>query len=306
MTNTKTDLSKFNKEKNRVRLGMNILKKIRRKYRKDITVCVSPYPSIGDSYLAGLYLNACYGSEEFVVTAIGSGVAEVYHYLDISNVYKLTQDETDCLIQYCRFMGTYDDKVKILHYQPSELYTGIAQHFHGVNGLNYADIFESIVFPEMSRDDRVYPVISEGNEQNYERVLRKGKSVVIFPYADTLDIPDPDYWINLVKQLKKKGYLIATYVQGDEKAIEGTIGVTCKLSGLVSLVEYAGYFISVRNGLSDIMSRAKCRKMVLYPTTDTEAGVHGRLMDFWSLRGFGYAEDIEEYEWKQPAKKSTV
>ena len=297
---TKTDIVEFYKQINKVRLGAGILKSIRKKHGKNITVCISPYPNLTDAYLAGLYLNSYYGRGNFVVTAISYDSMEVYHYLDIKNVHRLTREETDYLIQYCRFMGNNDDKIKILHHQPEQWHVGIANNFRGAHGLNYADLFETQVFPEVERSDRIYPVSSQGSIENYELVLKKGKSVVIFPYADSLPMPGPLYWIRLVRQLKKKGYVVATYVPGDEQAIEGSIGITCKLSGLVSLVEYAGFFVSVRNGLTDIMSHANCRKMILYPETGTVTEIHGTVREFWSLIGFGYTEDVEEYEWKKP------
>lgn len=296
---SKTDIVEFYKQVNKVRLGAGILKSIRKKHGKNITVCISPYPNMTDAYLAGLYLNAFYGKGNFVVTAVSYDSTEVYRYLNINNIHRLTREETDYLIQYCRFMGNNDDKIKILHHQSEQWHVGIASNLRGVHGLNYADLFEGLVFTEMDRSYRVYPVSSRGSIENYELVLKKGKSVVIFPYADALPMPGYGYWVSLVKQLKKKGYVVATYVPGDEQAIEGSIGITCKLSGLVSLVEYAGYFVSVRNGLTDIMGRANCRKMVLYPETDIGSEIHGTIKEFWSLKGFGYTEKVEEYEWKK-------
>lgn len=277
--------------------GSIVLKKIKKQYEKKIIICVSQHPAIGDAYLAGLYLNTYYGREQFVVTAISPGSIEVYRYLNISYVYRLTQKETDHIIQYCQFMGIADDKVKILHHQPLKWHTGIAWYFHGIHGLNFADIFEAVVFPGMSREDRNYPVIQKNCDRDYETVLQKENSVIIFPYANTLYTPGSDYWIDIIQHLNKKGYCVATYIHDNEEPIENSIGVTCKLAELVSLVEYAGCFISVRNGLSDIISRAKCRKIVLYPTTGAETWIHGKIMDFWSLNGFGYGNNIEEYEW---------
>lgn len=297
---SKTDLIEFYKQLHRVRLGADILKMIRKKYGKNVTVCISPYPNLTDAYLAGLYLNVYYGKGNFVVTAVSYDSMEVYRYLGINHIHRLTREETDYLIRYCLFMGNNDDKIKILHHQPEQWHVGIANNLRGAYDLNYADLFETLVFPEVERSDRIYPVSSKGSIENYERVLKKGKSVVIFPYADALPMPGPLYWIRLVRHLKKKGYLVATYVPGDEQAIEGSIGITCKLSGLMSLVEYAGFFVSVRNGMTDIMSQANCRKMVLYPETGTGGGIHGTVKDFWSLKGFGYTENIEEYEWKKP------
>lgn len=289
---------KYYKTLKEIHFGGIVLKRIYKEFSKDIVVCVSQHPAMGDAYLAGLYLNTFYKGREFVVTAISSGTTEIYHDLGVKNIYRLSQRETDCFIQYCQFMGITEERVRILHHQSLKWHTGIAWNFHGIKGLNFADIFEAMVFPEMKREDRKYLHSEECVDKNCLYKLEKGKTFLLFPYSNTLYAPNAGFWEKLTDYLKGGGYCVATYVFAGEKPIEGSMGISCRLRELPSLAEYAGNIIGARNGLADIISRAKCRKIILYPSKGAETWIFGKIIDFWSLNGFGYAEDIEEYEWE--------
>ena len=286
--------------------GERVLKKIIQKYGERTTICVSQHPAIGDAYLASLYLMTYYKNKQFIVTSISSGSIDIYHYFNIQSVEKLSQEETDHLIQYCQFMGITEEKVKILHHQALKWHTGIAWYFHGVHQINFADVFERMVFPNLSRHDRKYPLKKADEYKGYTKRIIRGYTIVLFPYANTLYTPENFFWKNVVKQIKKKGYYAVTYVFDKEKPIEGTDKITCGLDEVISLVEYAGTFIGVRNGIMDILSQAVCRKIVLYPQTGAESWIHGKIIDFWSLRGFGYTESVEEYEWEDFEKGGFV
>ena len=281
-------------------IGFISFREIKKKYGNEFKICVSQHPALGDAYLAGLYLKNYYKNKSFVVTAISLGSIEVYEYLNIKHIFRLSLEKTDCLIQFCQFMGIKEEDVLILHHQALKWHTGIAWNFHGVNGISFADVFEAMVFPNLLRSQREYPINPEFDiSKNNFRNIKKNKSVVLFPYSNTLYSPAANYWDDLAGLLKNMGYYVFTYIFNFEKPINGTSGISCPIREINLLVEYAGMFIGIRNGITDIISRASCKKIVLYPSTGGESWIHGKIIDFWSLKSFGYANDVQEYIWDE-------
>lgn len=280
--------------------GWKLYRKIKIQYGKDTSICVSQHPALGDAYLAGLYLNAYYGSRIFIVTAVSEGAFQVYRYLGIQRIALLTQEETDCLIAFCQMAGLEQEEVRILHHQALQWHTGILWQLQGVHGLNFADMFENAVFPGISREDRIYPDIQIN--QNAEKMfdfygLEKGNTVILFPYANTLIPPDQRLWMQIIKQLRGKGKCMATYVFETQQPLAETMAVRAEIKDVAGLAELAGEMIGVRSGLMDILSIAKCRKIILYPRQGAENWIHGSLKEFWSVKAFGYCDDVEEYEY---------
>jgi len=295
------NLKEIKRREQKVQEGWNIYKKIKQVYGQDISICVSQHPALGDAYLAGLYLNSYYGEKRFVVTAISQGAMEVYQYLKVEQIYCLTQKETDCLIIFCQFTGVTQDEIRILHHQALCWHTGILWYLQGVKGLTFANLFEAAVFPGAKHEDRDYPTVALQTEVEdffVEWEIEKGNTVILFPYANTLHVPEISFWNELVCIFREKGYKVATYVFGKENPICGTAAVFCKLDQLVLLAEYAGIVAGVRNGLMDIVGRAECRKIIFYPSEGAAGWIHGSIKDYWSLAGFGYCDDAEEYEYE--------
>lgn len=294
-----TNWMEMRKREQEVREGWRVYSKIKQVYGQDTAICVSQHPALGDAYLAGLYLNSYYGEKQFVVTAIGQGAMEVYQYLEVKQICCLTQRETDCFIIFCQFIGVKQEEVRVLHHQALCWHTGVLWYLQGVKGVTFADMFEAAVFPGADRRDRNYPsVLPEMEEFLTGLEIEKEKTVILFPYANTLHVPETDFWNEVVHLIREKGYKAATYVYEKESPIEGTSAVFCKLDQLVLMAEYAGFVVGVRNGLMDIVGRAKCRKIILYPSKGAEGWIHGSIKDFWSLAGFGYCNDAEEYEYE--------
>lgn len=99
--------------------------------------------------------------------------------------------------------------------------------------------------------------------------LPRGKTVVLFPYARTVQFQqDPagimKHFITLVRHLRQAGFEVCTSVAGNELPIEGTLGTFIPFSELIPFCEAAGHAVTVRSGISDILSSATCRKIHIY------------------------------------------
>lgn len=95
--------------------------------------------------------------------------------------------------------------------------------------------------------------------------LRKGKTVIIAPYSNTVPQYTMDFWKRIVQLCKNAELDVATNISRGEKPIEGTEGLFFNLSDSIIITEYAGVFISIRSGLCDILSSSRAKKLILYP-----------------------------------------
>ncbi len=286
-------LKKFFDNISEVKKGYKVFKKIREAY-PDHVICVNQHPSLGDSYLMALYLPQYYKARKYVVTTIGTSSADVYRYMNITDIVVLDQCRTDQLISFAR-MSARSNAVKVLHHQAIKWHIGIAWQLQGANGSNFADFIEGVVFKGMTRADRRYPdKIKVDADIFYQKDLHKGNSVILFPYANTLPTPPKEYWEDTVRQKSRQGKEIYTHVRPGERPIMGTRGIELELTEIVAAAEYAGEVICARSGLADLLGTADCIKTIIYPSGGAPGWIHGELSDFWSVNGFGYCNDAIE------------
>ncbi len=273
--------------------GRQIYKELRRK-SNNYSIYISQHPAIGDAFVIGSYLKN-YFTEGDILTYIGNASKKIYELYQFSNLIELSQNQTNALIKYLQFMEIAEDKVLILHYQAIEEHSGIAFRFNGIHGLSFSDLLEIMIFRGYGCDDRVYPI--QKKYKNYD-LVKKNNSVIFFPYANTLHVPSMLFWNPIIEKYVSEGKKVYTYIFGDEKAIQGTIPISCELEQIYGLVEYAGEIVGVRSGIMDLISQAQCKKTIYYPIFGAESWINGSIIDFWSLNKMGYKVECKEIEWK--------
>ena len=283
----------------KIKKGKKILDAIQKKVGRDTFIYISQHPAIGDAYMAGLYISKEIENTSYIITAISQGSIDVYKGLGLNFIIKLSQEETDCLIEYCHFMNIDMMKIKILHHQ-AILWTGIAWKFQGINRINFHDLMHQMVFPQIPKQE--WKALTEEGTTSFDEIAR-GTSVIIFPYSNTLYTPPVEFWDYLIDILLKYEYRVYTYVHQGEKPLKNTTSFYCELSRLVSAVVWAGAFIGTRNGLMDIVCGATCKKAIFYPATGGEDWIYGKIIDYWSVKAFGYAGDVLELEWNTEERK---
>lgn len=96
--------------------------------------------------------------------------------------------------------------------------------------------------------------------------LRKGRTVLLDPYAGTFKSFPMEQWEQLAILLMKKGYSVCTNTAGTESmAVAGTTAVYIPYSKIVDFTSKAGFFIGIRSGLCDIVSASSAVMTVFYP-----------------------------------------
>ena len=160
--------------------GRKIYKKICKKYGKDICVCISQHPALGDAFLTGMYLeetNKC----KYIVTTVGEGAAEVYEMFGVEKIEILWHLESDNFIRFCEFMSISQDKIRVLHHQALAWNTGIVWNFQGVHNINFLQLLENVVFDHVDIAKRKYPkiTVNSGKEKKWSEMgIKKEESKI--------------------------------------------------------------------------------------------------------------------------------
>lgn len=245
----------------RVQRGMSMLEKLKNKYQYCFRF-LCPFSALGDVFYAMSYLPYFLEKrniKKYVVCVVGKGCYDVVKMFGHKSVENLAQNNMDEIIQ--AELYTNDNQSFILHHDRpyvinlnKALYTKMipleVMCRSGIYGLPQDTI------PCKPTHLQVYPKLDE---------LKKGKSLIVSPYAKSVTNIPMSYWECVIAEYKQKGYDIFTSAVGTEKTLQGTKRIEVPLAEMQSVVEYAGAFIGLRSGLCDVIKYANCNKTALYP-----------------------------------------
>ena len=97
--------------------------------------------------------------------------------------------------------------------------------------------------------------------------LPEGRTVILAPASRTLTPPPTAVWQALVARLRAGGWTVCQNLSAAERdAGEGLpdcVPLVCPLSELLPLAELAGWIVSARNGVCDVLSTANARLTIL-------------------------------------------
>ena len=303
----KYDLSieTFNNKKKIIEVGEEIYFSIFEQYRmvlskKEGQLFICPYPGNGDIYIIGQLLNqACFkiNINNIVFTMVGKGCASIGEMFGLKNIVVLNQAESDSLVSYARFVGQKETKTKILN----DCYQQVVnRRLRGYHGINFANMFNKVVF-NIQEDNLKFGKEKCAKEEivskyDSENGIVKGKTIILSPYANTIDTSNMVDWEKVVEQLNDKGFTVFTNCEKKEQVVSGSMQIFAPFSYMKQLVEYAGCFIGIRSGLCDVISSAKAKKIILYP----KGILFGNCstFDYFSLNSMGLCSDAIELEYE--------
>lgn len=145
----------------------------------------------------------------------------------------------------------------------------------GIFGLKKTDFQE----PQKKSDVKMVKQLFE------QYHLKKGKTLVLAPYANTVAALPEKFWSDIVKKYQSMDYTIVTNSSGEqEPAVPGTKAVLVPIELIITFVEYAGTFIGLRSGLCDLIESAEAKKVIYYPRRVYQCGA---MIDFYGLKGNG-------------------
>ena len=95
---------------------------------------------------------------------------------------------------------------------------------------------------------------------------KPGKSVLLLPYANSVQMIDMDFLEGLAERLASEGYACFTNSSTPkESALPGTAKVSFGIAETTAFIRYCGNMVSLRNGMCDIAQYIDCKMAVVYP-----------------------------------------
>ena len=133
------------------------------------------------------------------------------------------------------------------------------------------------------------PVVPDDVRSEAEQRFRAlgpvpGKTVILAPIANSIPHVIPkEWWTALVRLLAAKGLTVAVNQRNGSRGfdmitlthdtlIPGAIPFDCPLAEIIPLADLAGYHLSARSGISEILSYSTARGKVVYPIGPASPG----------------------------------
>lgn len=131
-------------------------------------------------------------------------------------------------------------------------------------------------------------------EKIIQKGVIKGKTVIIAPEANSITQLETELWNQVIVKLEEKGYAVLVNMEENEGYCAP--GYFCAYTESVPLLEYAGFFIGLRSGFCDIVSTAKCHKVVIYPakTAKADYSEHRTEIEFCGLKRMRLIEEKDD------------
>lgn len=275
--------------------GLALLKRIKEK-TDSAHVFLCPYAALGDVYLAGGYLGSYCQKENissYIVAVTTEACVEVLGMFGITCVEKVTKDGMEALVKACIFMGLNECGAGILHQRfPYPAALGRAGNY---KGIDFNALFASGVFG-LDKKDFHMPAkgkhLKEVENMFQEAGLKKGKTVLLSPYANTATGFPAGFWEERAREYLDKGYSVVTNISGEtEQAVKGTRGFFIPAGWMLDFAGYAGFFEGLRSGLCDLVSSACAEKTVYYPDRVYQ---DGDFYGFYGLKNMWPGIDVKE------------
>lgn len=300
-----------------IRGGFDIYRSLIKKYGSKTKFIICPHTGTGDIYAIGRYFHSYLDKNNithYTFLFRGKSEQKIGELYGIKGDTILSTTETWRLLMFCQFLRSKKINVIQLHHYPYIAQSHIhLEHMEGYKGITFDDMFKYVamglkedvkpVLPEFKRPDNLEKIFQEKN-------LQKGNTVILAPYSASIRFVPFEIWEHMAEVLMLLGYCVATNcVANKEKPIHGTVALSFDYEVSVSYLEYAGYFIGIRSGICDIISTAKCKKIVLYPFWDFSLlwkGIAGKTLQFFGLNNNHFCDDCIEIEFDNQSMNKIV
>lgn len=145
------------------------------------------------------------------------------------------------------------------------------------------------------------PIIAEEDrkhaEEKFEAMrLPIGKTVILCPEATSIREIDPRFWDLLSVRLRQLGWTVCTSAVKDRNIVPETIPISFSLREAIPIAEKAGWVISLRSGICDLLSSSSACLSIVYPSVRWNSG---DLMSGGSLLSMKLSSSAKEYVFEQ-------
>jgi hypothetical protein len=135
---------------------------------------------------------------------------------------------------------------------------------------------------------------ASGQEILRRHGLHSGRTVVLAPDATSTGVAPDSFWAALAGELKRGGYDVAfNNPRHTRTPIESAVSLDVPVANFLAVAEEAGWVISARSGLCDLLAHASAKLTVVYPD-ESDNPRRQQLTSGFSLVRSGLRPDAEE------------
>lgn len=179
---------------------------------------------------------------------------------------------------------------------PSHLFNGRFLRLLGLPGYNLLNLYR-MIFRLPFDAPLLKPVLGSDVVENARRRIAMldlplNKTVILAPESNSCAMIRRDFWTRLAGRLHLKGWVVCTLVMNKSNHISGTRLITFPLSEAITISELAGWVISARSGLCDLLSSSMTRLSIIYKN---QKCISGFLYDCYNMQKMGIIRHVEEY-----------
>lgn len=279
--------------------GERILCQIRELYGKDTHIFLMR-GATGDTYIQ-LAMIDCYRKKKnissYKIVADSAGCRDLAKLFREKNLIEMNGYKVDSIEKAYMLLGSKKLNVTILFPWTYSLYFNrcrirMTERFH------FMDTYQYYVFHLHEKAQLRIPVFQPLTTDKTTELIRKGfvrgKTVYMAPDANSVTRLDSEIWNQMIEGLIQKGY--AVIVNAEQAEGYHAPNYFCTYAESVPILEYAGFFIGLRSGFCDIISSARCRKIIIYPAKRAVVNYseHRTEIEFCGLKRMHLVEEADE------------
>ena len=156
----------------------------------------------------------------------------------------------------------FDDKRNFVW--SKELHNSVDRYKHDVYDLPLDTPFRNPIVKDISTEAKV--------RLNREYIIDKNRTVILAPYANSMRLMSPNFWLRLAAELNRRGFVVYTNVGKSptgmfEPPLQGTRPINVSLNEIFFLADKLRCFVSFRSGLCDLLAFANTHLICLRPQT---------------------------------------
>lgn len=273
--------------------GYKEIKKLHRLYGDD-THIIFMRGATGDAYIQMLFLDEYVrqkGIDKYIVIGDAKGVEGLRRIFCFPQYIEYPTRVADCIEKANLFWNGQGFNIRMFFYWSYGMNVFNRCRIRMTDKFNFWDTYKYFVLQlegEIRYRKPVFTEYSEPVKFRWEKQgIVKGKTVILAPDANSVTHLPIWFWNTIIRELQYKNYTVLVNCNYQNGYRAGDIFFSYEES--VPLLDYAGFFLGVRSGLCDIISTAKCKKVILYPEKQAKVNYseHRSEKEFSSLRVMG-------------------
>lgn len=237
--------------------------------RRDVYYIVCPY-GIGDTlYVASLIesFKRYRSMTQKVWLVVKKGHGQMPDWFDAVDEKLISDELVKVLNIFCVLTGTWElNNFLYGHFRKNDKWV-LLPEFAECEEKSLLYRYRKLVFhlPEdcLPEEPKIFPQ-GELLDSLIKKYRIGGQSVILMPYAYSIERLSADFWEEIARLLHDTGHEVFTNVKDDsEPPIRGTTGLCADIATMAALCEKCGLVIALRSGICDVLYYTEAKLVVI-------------------------------------------